>query len=120
MPTLAGQQGADDLVRYEAWVDAGRLNDLLRAADVGGVAQNASPYSNLVTPNSMTIAGNGKTATMVLAGHNSGKPNNYQADYRQTGVATLKRGSEVPRLVGELPAGPLPDLDDRCRATGGS
>ncbi len=45
--------GVDDIVRYEGWVGAERLNDLLFGADVGIVAQKASPYSHLVHTNKM-------------------------------------------------------------------
>ena len=37
-----------DVVRFEGWVSRHRLNDLLWTADVGIVAQKASPYSHLV------------------------------------------------------------------------
>ena len=45
--------GLHDLVRFEGWVSEERLNDLLHAADVGVVAQKASPYSHLVHTNKM-------------------------------------------------------------------
>jgi len=37
-----------DIVRFEGFVSRERLNDLLHTADVGIVAQKASPYSHLV------------------------------------------------------------------------
>jgi len=45
--------GLQDIVRFEGWVSEERLNDLLHAADVGVVAQKASPYSHLVHTNKM-------------------------------------------------------------------
>ena len=42
-----------DVVRFEGWVTEERLNDLLHSADVGIVAQKASPYSHLVQTNKM-------------------------------------------------------------------
>ncbi len=45
--------GLEDVVRFEGWVTHERLNDLLGAADVGVVAQTASPYSHLVHTNKM-------------------------------------------------------------------
>jgi glycosyltransferase involved in cell wall biosynthesis len=45
--------GLEDVVRFEGWVSHERLNDLLYAADVGVVAQKASPYSHLVHTNKM-------------------------------------------------------------------
>jgi glycosyltransferase involved in cell wall biosynthesis len=41
------------VVRYEGWVSFDRLNELLRKADIGIVAQKASPYSHLVHTNKM-------------------------------------------------------------------
>lgn len=38
----------EDVVSYEGWVSRERLNDILRRADAGIVAQKASPYSHLV------------------------------------------------------------------------
>jgi glycosyltransferase involved in cell wall biosynthesis len=38
-----------EIVRFEGFVSRERLNDLLHTADVGIVAQKASPYSHLVT-----------------------------------------------------------------------
>ena len=43
----------NDVVRFEGWVTEERLNNLLHAADVGIVAQKASPYSHLVHTNKM-------------------------------------------------------------------
>jgi glycosyltransferase involved in cell wall biosynthesis len=45
--------GLQDVVRFHGWVSEERLNDLLHAADVGVVAQKASPYSHLVHTNKM-------------------------------------------------------------------
>lgn len=45
--------GLVDVVRFEGWVSHERLNDLLHTADVGVVAQKASPYSHLVHTNKM-------------------------------------------------------------------
>lgn len=45
--------GVQDVVRFEGWVSDERLNDLLSGADVGVVAQKASPYSHLVHTNKM-------------------------------------------------------------------
>jgi glycosyltransferase involved in cell wall biosynthesis len=45
--------GLEDIVNFEGWVTHDRLNDLLHAADVGIVAQKASPYSHLVHTNKM-------------------------------------------------------------------
>jgi glycosyltransferase involved in cell wall biosynthesis len=42
-----------DVVRFEGWVTRERLSELLAMADVGIVAQKASPYSHLVTTNKM-------------------------------------------------------------------
>ncbi len=42
-----------DIVRFEGWVTRERLSELLALADVGIVAQKASPYSHLVTTNKM-------------------------------------------------------------------
>jgi glycosyltransferase involved in cell wall biosynthesis len=41
------------VVQYEGWVSQTRLNDILYSADVGIVAQKASPYSHLVHTNKM-------------------------------------------------------------------
>ncbi len=48
-----GKLGLQDVVSYEGWVSLGRLGELLRGADVGIVAQKASPYSHLVHTNKM-------------------------------------------------------------------
>jgi glycosyltransferase involved in cell wall biosynthesis len=45
--------GLEDAVSFEGWVTHERLNDLLHAADLGVVAQKASPYSHLVHTNKM-------------------------------------------------------------------
>ena len=45
--------GLQDTVRFHGWVSHERLNDLLHSADVGIVAQKASPYSHLVHTNKM-------------------------------------------------------------------
>lgn len=45
--------GLEDVVRYEGFVTPGRLNEILGSADVGIVAQKASPYSHLVQTNKM-------------------------------------------------------------------
>jgi len=45
--------GLGDIIRFEGWVAPERLNDLLHGADVGIVAQKASPYSHLVHTNKM-------------------------------------------------------------------
>jgi glycosyltransferase involved in cell wall biosynthesis len=42
-----------DVVQFHGWVSEDRLNDLLHRADVGVVAQKASPYSHLVHTNKM-------------------------------------------------------------------
>jgi glycosyltransferase involved in cell wall biosynthesis len=43
----------EEVVRFEGWVSRARLNDILHSADVGIVAQKASPYSHLVHTNKM-------------------------------------------------------------------
>ena len=43
----------ENVVQWEGWVTEERLNDLLDRADVGVVAQKASPYSHLVHTNKM-------------------------------------------------------------------
>lgn len=53
LQTQIASYGLGDLVRFEGWVTENRLNDLLHAADVGIVAQKASPYSHLVQTNKM-------------------------------------------------------------------
>lgn len=45
--------GLGDIVTFEGWVSRERLDELLATADVGVVAQKASPYSHLVTTNKM-------------------------------------------------------------------
>jgi len=45
--------GLQDVVRFEGWVSRATLADILRSADVGIVAQKASPYSHLVHTNKM-------------------------------------------------------------------
>lgn len=42
-----------DIVQFEGWVSQVELNDILHSADVGIVAQKASPYSHLVHTNKM-------------------------------------------------------------------
>jgi glycosyltransferase involved in cell wall biosynthesis len=42
-----------EMVRFEGWVTRERLDELLAHADIGIVAQKASPYSHLVTTNKM-------------------------------------------------------------------
>jgi glycosyltransferase involved in cell wall biosynthesis len=42
-----------DVVQFEGWVSQARLNDILHSADVGVIAQKASPYSHLVHTNKM-------------------------------------------------------------------
>jgi glycosyltransferase involved in cell wall biosynthesis len=49
---IAGR-GLEKVVRFEGWVSRPRLNDILSGADVGIVAQKASPYSDLVHTNKM-------------------------------------------------------------------
>ena len=46
-------KGLQDVVRFEGWVSNDRLNNILHSADVGIVAQKASPYSHLVQTNKM-------------------------------------------------------------------
>jgi len=50
---LVEAYGLQDIVEFHGWVSDQRLNDLLHAADVGVVAQKASPYSHLVHTNKM-------------------------------------------------------------------
>jgi glycosyltransferase involved in cell wall biosynthesis len=45
--------GLRDVVRFEGWVTRKKLADILQSADVGIVAQKASPYSHLVHTNKM-------------------------------------------------------------------
>jgi glycosyltransferase involved in cell wall biosynthesis len=42
-----------DVVQFEGWVSQKRLNEILYSADIGIVAQKASPYSHLVHTNKM-------------------------------------------------------------------
>lgn len=49
---IAGH-GLQDVVQFAGWVSQAKLNDILYAADVGIVAQKASPYSHLVHTNKM-------------------------------------------------------------------
>jgi glycosyltransferase involved in cell wall biosynthesis len=49
---IAGHE-LQDVVQFEGWVTQARLNDILHSADVGIVAQKASPYSQLVHTNKM-------------------------------------------------------------------
>lgn len=53
MSSSIASRGLDGLVRFEGWVSRDRLNDILHSADVGIVAQKASPYSHLVHTNKM-------------------------------------------------------------------
>ena len=45
--------GVRDVVRFEGWVSEDRLREILWSADIGIVAQKASPYSHLVHTNKM-------------------------------------------------------------------
>jgi glycosyltransferase involved in cell wall biosynthesis len=47
------ERGAADIVRFEGWVTLERLRELLGSADLGVVAQKASPYSHVVQTNKM-------------------------------------------------------------------
>lgn len=47
------RHGLGDVVTFAGWVSERELNDLLHGADVGIVAQKASPYSHLVHTNKM-------------------------------------------------------------------
>jgi glycosyltransferase involved in cell wall biosynthesis len=49
----AAKLGLSGMVQSEGWVSRARVNDLLAAADVGVVAQKASPYSHLVHTNKL-------------------------------------------------------------------
>ncbi len=53
MLELIRRLGLEDVVCFEGWVSHNRLNDLLHTADLGVVAQKASPYSHLVHTNKM-------------------------------------------------------------------
>jgi glycosyltransferase involved in cell wall biosynthesis len=50
---MVDEYGLKDVVQFHGWVSHDRLNDLLYSADVGVVAQKASPYSHLVHTNKM-------------------------------------------------------------------
>jgi glycosyltransferase involved in cell wall biosynthesis len=50
---LVRERGIEDVVTFHGWVAHERLNDLLHGADLGIVAQKASPYSHLVHTNKM-------------------------------------------------------------------
>lgn len=47
------EHGLQGVVRFEGWVSRARLTEILRSADIGIVAQKASPYSHLVHTNKM-------------------------------------------------------------------
>ena len=47
------EAGVGDVVSFEGWVTDERLRELLHSADVGIVAQKATPYSHLVSTNKM-------------------------------------------------------------------
>jgi glycosyltransferase involved in cell wall biosynthesis len=51
--TAVASYKLQDVVQFEGWVSQARLNDILHSADVGIVAQKASPYSHLVHTNKM-------------------------------------------------------------------
>lgn len=53
MVRMIEADGLSDRVQFQGWVSNERLNDLLHEADVGVVAQKASPYSHLVHTNKM-------------------------------------------------------------------
>ena len=53
MLALIDELGVGDIIRFEGWVSRLKLNDFLSSADVGIVAQKASPYSHLVHTNKM-------------------------------------------------------------------
>lgn len=46
-------EAVGDIVSFEGWVSDERLRELLHSADVGIVAQKATPYSHLVSTNKM-------------------------------------------------------------------
>lgn len=50
---LVADNGIQEVVQFEGWVSWAQLNDILHSADVGIVAQKASPYSHLVHTNKM-------------------------------------------------------------------
>jgi glycosyltransferase involved in cell wall biosynthesis len=53
MIAAIADRGLQEVVRFEGWVSRPRLNEILYSADVGIVAQKASPYSHLVQTNKM-------------------------------------------------------------------
>jgi glycosyltransferase involved in cell wall biosynthesis len=53
MVAAIAARGLERVVSFEGWVSRPRLNDILARADVGIVAQKASPYSHLVHTNKM-------------------------------------------------------------------
>ena len=53
MLDLIDELGLGDVATYEGWVSQERLAEILAAADVGVVAQKASPYSHLVHTDKM-------------------------------------------------------------------
>jgi glycosyltransferase involved in cell wall biosynthesis len=50
---IIADNGLQEVVQFEGWVSRARLRDILHSADVGIVAQKASPYSHLVHTNKM-------------------------------------------------------------------
>jgi glycosyltransferase involved in cell wall biosynthesis len=53
MLQLIDRAGLGDVISFKGWVPRVELNDVLHSADVGIVAQKASPYSHLVHTNKM-------------------------------------------------------------------
>jgi glycosyltransferase involved in cell wall biosynthesis len=53
MTSIIADHGLQKVVRFEGWVTHARLNEILHSADIGIVAQKASPYSHLVHTNKM-------------------------------------------------------------------
>lgn len=53
MVARISERGVGDVVRFEGWVSDERLGRLLHDADVGIVAQKASPYAHLVHTNKL-------------------------------------------------------------------
>jgi glycosyltransferase involved in cell wall biosynthesis len=53
MQARARELGVADIVEFPGWVTHDEINDLLHRADVGVIAQKASPYSHLVSTNKM-------------------------------------------------------------------
>jgi glycosyltransferase involved in cell wall biosynthesis len=53
MMQAIADHGLQDTVRFEGWVSRDRLSEILLSADIGVVAQKASPYSHLVQTNKM-------------------------------------------------------------------